>query len=193
GVKVALAAAIALTVLAVPGASSASANRVARSDRGSAVLAASLAGRTSQSFTVHGTTVTLQQLRARQEPPKGNPREASSRRATNIATRPASKPTATPSRISVSPHAPQTPVDEILGPQITDTAGYVPPDTMGAVGDTQFLFSVNGRFRAYNKTSPHTQIFDMAQTSFWGSTADVAGVSDGHVRYDGSTQRWFIT
>ena len=64
---------------------------------------------------------------------------------------------------------------------------------MGAVGDTQFLFSVNGRFRAYNKTSPHTQIFDMAQTSFWGSTADVAGVSDGHVRYDGSTQRWFIT
>ena len=74
-----------------------------------------------------------------------------------------------------------------------DTAGYVPPDTMGAVGPTQFLFSVNTNLRAYNKNVPHTQIFDVEETVFWGATADPAGVSDTHVRYDRATQRWFIT
>jgi hypothetical protein len=88
----------------------------------------------------------------------------------------------------------QTLVDEIIGPAITDTAlGNFPPDTMGAVGPTQFLFSVNGRFRAFNKNSPHTQIADVDQQVFWFGVADPAGVSDGHVRYDESTQRWFIT
>jgi hypothetical protein len=38
------------------------------------VSATSAVGRTSQSFSVHGTTVTNQQLRARQEPTLGTPR-----------------------------------------------------------------------------------------------------------------------
>jgi hypothetical protein len=95
--------------------------------------------------------------------------------------------------VGVSPDLPQPLVDEILGPKITDTAGFVPPDTMGAVGPTQFLFSVNGRFRGFNKNPPHTQVFDFDQQAFWGSVADPSGVSDAHVRYDRNTQRWFIT
>jgi hypothetical protein len=157
------------------------------------VSATSATGRTSQSFSVHGTTVTNQQLRARQEPAMGNPQQTSPRRATSLIPRPSSPPTAGSSpRTGSSPHSPQVLADEIIGPQITDTAGFVPPDTMGAVGPTQFLFSVNGRFRGYNKNSPHTQIFDFAQTAFWGSTADPAGVSDAHVRYDRASQRWFM-
>lgn len=88
---------------------------------------------------------------------------------------------------------PQTFADEILGPTFTDSTGFVPPDTMGAVGPTQFLFSVNGLFRAFNKNVPHAQVWSIAQSTFWGSTSGSAIVSDGHVRYDRVSQRWFIT
>jgi hypothetical protein len=154
--------------------------------------------------TVQGVVLTLEELRKRPEqPPLSRPREASPRRKfhTSAASPPQavsapegrqSRESATP-RLGNGPDFPQGLADKILGPQITDTAGFVPPDTMGAVGPTQFLFSVNGRFRAFNKNMPHTKIFDTDQVTFWGSTADPAGVSDAHVRYDPTTQRWFIT
>ena len=94
---------------------------------------------------------------------------------------------------AIGPDLPQTVTDEIIGPPYTDSGGFVPPDTMGAVGSIDFLFSVNGRFRAFTKALPHTQVMDTDQVAFWGANADVAGVSDGHVRYDRATQRWFIT
>jgi hypothetical protein len=160
------------------------------------IRAQSPLGAAGVSSTVKGVKVSLQTLRSRPEPPNGLPREASPRREFGNAAIPSNGVAGTPvgpaSSSASSPKLPQTVIDEILGPQITDTIGFVPPDTMGAVGPTQFLFSVNGRFRAFNKNSPHTQILDLSQVAFWGSTADAAGVSDAHVRYDRSTQRWFI-
>ncbi|MHB8629528.1 MAG: hypothetical protein ACYDBJ_23735 [Aggregatilineales bacterium] len=160
-------------------------------------------GQTGVSGTAKGVTVTLAELRSRPAPAKfATPRQASPRRTFSGSANPR---VAAPSAPAVSPSAapsaqtgageklPQTPIDEILGLQITNTAGFVPPDTMGAVGPTQFLFSVNDHLRAYNKNSPHTQIFDFDEIAFWGSTADPAGVSDTHVRYDRLSQRWFIT
>lgn len=154
------------------------------------------------SQTIHGVTVTLDELRNRAQTPRfSTPRQSSPRRTFDSAVVPApnfpssagSQSSAAPGPIGGGPNSPQPLVDEILGPQITNTPGFVPPDTMGAVGSTQFLFSVNGRFRAFNKDTPHTQIFDFDQAAFWGSTADSSGVADGHVRYDRATQRWFIT
>ncbi len=157
-------------------------------------------GRAGVSQTVHGVVVTLAELRSRAQSPQSSlPREASPRRTFNGLPAPVPAFSASAgSRPSVqagaSPALPQTPVDEILGPKITDLLlGFVPPDTMGAVGSIDFLFSVNGRFRAFTKDAPHTQVFDFDQATFWGSTADPSGVSDAHVRYDRDTQRWFIT
>jgi hypothetical protein len=157
-------------------------------------------GQTGVSSTVNGVAVSLQELRSRREPAKGSPREASPRRTFGGAASQADGAGATATSSAKSSatgnsglNSPQSLADEIIGPQISDTIGYVPPDTMGAVGPTQFLFSVNGRFRGYNKNTPHTQIFDIDQATFWGSTADPSGVSDAHVRYDSPTQRWFIT
>ncbi|MCL4544682.1 MAG: carboxypeptidase-like regulatory domain-containing protein [Chloroflexi bacterium] len=84
--------------------------------------------------------------------------------------------------------------DTIAGPQ----AGYgslylVPPDTMGAVGPTQFLFTVNGQFEGVQKNGAHAVIFNTSDADFWGSVANPAGVSDPHVRYDRTSGRWFIT
>ena len=194
-VKAAIAIALALNLMTVIAGPSVLASAVGgRSATGSQVLATNQLGQTGQSQTVQGVTVTLQQLRGRPEPAKGNPREASQLRTGGISANPNLSPTASPAaQVSSGQNLPQTLVDEIVGPQITDTPGFVPPDTMGAVGPTQFLFSVNGRFRGFNKNLPHTQILNLAQSAFWGSTADSAGVSDGHVRYDRASQRWFIT
>jgi len=158
--------------------------------------------RAGVSGTAQGVVVTLPELRQLPWPASFfNPREASPRRTFGnpIPQAPAMANPAYASSANLSPpigNGPdlaQTPTDEIFGLQVTDTAGFVPPDTMGAVGPTQFLFSVNDHLRAYGKNTPHTQIFDFDEVAFWGSTANAAGVSDTHVRYDRNTQRWFIT
>ena len=38
------------------------------------------------------------------------------------------------------------------GPSLADSLSF-PPDTMGAVGPTQFIAALNGRFRSYSKTT----------------------------------------
>jgi hypothetical protein len=157
--------------------------------------------RAGVSQTIPGVVVTLDELRSRPQPvPFARPREANPRRTFDGSLPPTPPASASAGngigsasgQIVGSPDLPQAPVDEILGLKFTDTAGFVPPDTMGAVGPTQFLFSVNTHLRAFNKNTPHTQIFDIDEQAFWGSTADPSGVSDTHVRYDRAIQRWFI-
>src|ERR1700682_2010230 len=190
-VKGAILVAIALNVLRAVAGSSVLARELGRRPAIASQVSANT--QTGQSQTVHGVTVTAQELRSRPEPPKGSPREATPRRTSAARANAGQSPSASqPPRTSSGQKSPQTLVDEIIGPAITDTLGFVPPDTMGAVGSTQFLFAVNGRFRGFNKNTPHTQIFDVAEATFWGATADAAGVSDAHVRYDRLTQRWFM-
>ena len=54
---------------------------------------------------------------------------------------------------STAPSTPQTVGTSFTGATIADTPGFVPPDTMGAVGPTQFVVTVNGRFRSFSKTT----------------------------------------
>ncbi|MCL4543856.1 MAG: hypothetical protein M1118_04530 [Chloroflexi bacterium] len=82
--------------------------------------------------------------------------------------------------------------DTIAGPTNVDS-GFVPPDTMGAVGPAQFMFTVNGRFQAFAKNGAHTLILNVPDATFWGNIADPSGVTDPHVRYDRLSGRWFIT
>jgi hypothetical protein len=148
---------------------------------------------------VQGVSVTADELRRRnQAAPMARPHQANPRRT--FAGVLASTPnlTASPNERGgsgsqpIGPDLPQTLGDEIIGPTEADS-GSVPPDTMGAVGSIDFLFTVNGRFRGFLKDPPHTQVFDTTDAAFWGTIADPAGVSDPHVRYDRATQRWIIT
>ena len=47
---------------------------------------------------------------------------------------------------------PQTLGVNFLGANLADTNAY-PPDTMGAVGPSQFLVGVNGRIRTFDKVT----------------------------------------
>ena len=98
------------------------------------------------------------------------------------------------------PSAPQTvdlTFDGVTGP--TDTGAF-PPDTMGAVGPTQFLVFVNGRIRTFNKsTGVADGVTNVDADVFFASVLTTPGAnevvftSDPNVRYDRLTGRWFLT
>jgi IPT/TIG domain len=94
---------------------------------------------------------------------------------------------------STSPLTTQTLGTSFTGATISDTPGFVPPDTMGAVGPSQFLVTVNGRFRSFSKTTGLADgALNVDPDVFFGSVRS-DNTSDPRVRYDRLSGRWFIT
>src|SRR5690349_13775835 len=84
------------------------------------------------------------------------------------------------------------------GPTLTDTGAF-PPDTMGAVGPTQFIAFENGRIRSYTKAGVADGVINADPDVFFASVmTPVAGAvlfnftSDPQVRYDRFTARWIL-
>ncbi len=76
--------------------------------------------------------------------------------------------------------------------RLADT-GMLPPDTMGDVGPTQYLVTLNGRFRTVAKTTGLADgIIDADPDVFFSTVTAGAGTSDPRVRYDRRTQRWIV-
>jgi len=92
-------------------------------------------------------------------------------------------------RASSAALGPQTPGTNFLGAQLSDS-GYVPPDSMGDVGPSQFLVCVNGRIRVFDRNGTMGPL-NTTTDSFFGSETSF-GTSDPHVRYDRLSQRWFV-
>jgi hypothetical protein len=95
--------------------------------------------------------------------------------------------------------APQTPGTSFTGATLTDTGAF-PPDTMGAVGPTQFIVAVNGRFRSFNKsTGVADSVLNIDPDVFFASVMTPVTppvvlnfTSDPRIRYDRLSGRWFI-
>ena len=90
-----------------------------------------------------------------------------------------------------------TSFDGATGPAET---GAFPPDTMGAVGPSQFFVFINGRMRTFNKTTGVADgVINVDPDVFFSSvmTPPVAGevvfTSDPNVRYDRLSGRWIVT
>ena len=69
---------------------------------------------------------------------------------------------------------------------------FRPPDTMGAIGTTQFLETSNGSVTAYNKA---TGLVDsrVSMTTFWSSVGLPGGANgDQRVLFDLYTNRWIM-
>ena len=76
--------------------------------------------------------------------------------------------------------------------------GFVPPDSMGAVGPTQFLVGVNGKIKVLSKTGTVGQLNTDLNTFFSSvMTPPPAGgdteTTDPRVRYDTLSGKWFVT
>src|SRR5438876_8496736 len=80
---------------------------------------------------------------------------------------------------------------------LADASGF-PPDSMGAVGPTQFLVVINGRVRTFNKGAGGADgVLDTGTDNFFSSvmTPPISNnlTSDPRVRYDRLSGRWFAT
>ncbi|HWN10685.1 MAG TPA: DUF4214 domain-containing protein [Pyrinomonadaceae bacterium] len=100
----------------------------------------------------------------------------------------------------LTPSAPQTismNFDTVTGP--TETGAF-PPDTMGAIGPTQFFVFLNGRLRTFNKaTGAADGVVNLDPDVFFSSVMTPAPpplainfTSDPQVRYDRLSGRWFL-
>lgn len=72
------------------------------------------------------------------------------------------------------------------------SVGSFPPDTMGAVGPTQFLMAVNGRIRVFSKSTGAVGELDADMDSFFNSVRGSDATTDPRVQYDRLTGRWFV-
>jgi hypothetical protein len=89
------------------------------------------------------------------------------------------------------PLFPQTVGTSFLGAQVSES-GFIPPDSMGAVGPTQVLVIVNGRIKVFDKAGVLGAL-NATTDSFFASVRNGSSMSDPHVRYDRLSGRWFLS
>ena len=92
-----------------------------------------------------------------------------------------------------APSVPQSIGTSFTGATVADTPGFVPPDSMGAVGPTQFIVTVNGRLRSFSKTTGMADGALNVDPNVFFNSVRSAGTSDPRIRYDRLSGRWFIT
>jgi hypothetical protein len=98
-----------------------------------------------------------------------------------------------------NPLAPQTIGTQFDGATGPADTGVFPPDTMGAVGPTQFFVFLNGRLRTFNKTSGVADgVINTSSNVFFASVLTPPGAGTAtttmnpQVRYDRLSARWFL-
>jgi hypothetical protein len=79
------------------------------------------------------------------------------------------------------------------GPSQYDAASFsrnfIPPDTMGAVGRTQFVTTANGVYGVYDKaTGANLALYK--DTSFWASAGQTGANGDSRILYNAAASRW---
>jgi hypothetical protein len=98
-------------------------------------------------------------------------------------------------RLGTALAAPQLAVGtSFTGATLADS-GFVPPDSMGAVGPSQFLVTVNGRIRVFGKAGAAGALDASLDTFFSTVISQGANVhtTDPRVRYDPLSGKWFVT
>ena len=96
-----------------------------------------------------------------------------------------------------APNVVATTFDGVTGPNET---GSFPPDSMGAVGPSQFIIFVNGRIRSFNKASGTADgVLNVNPDVFFASVMTPESspalnfTSDPQIRYDRLSGRWILT
>ena len=87
--------------------------------------------------------------------------------------------------------SPQTIGPNFTGATLAETGAF-PPDSMGAVGPTQFVMAVNKRIKVFDKTTGALGALDATTNTFFESVRNGISTSDPRVRYDRLSGRWFI-
>lgn len=66
---------------------------------------------------------------------------------------------------------------------------FIPPDTMGAVGKTQYMETTNGAYAVFDKaTGTRTSL--VSDVAFWSTAGQTGSNGDSRVMYNASADRW---
>lgn len=68
---------------------------------------------------------------------------------------------------------------------------FIPPDTMGAVGKTQFVSVLNGGVGIFDKATGAT-LSKISDVTFWANAGLVGTSGDPRVMYNAQAQRWIV-
>ena len=69
---------------------------------------------------------------------------------------------------------------------------FIPPDTMGAVGTTQYMEVSNGAYAVYDKYTG-SQLSLTSDLTFWSSKAGLTGANgDSRVMFNAAANRWIV-
>ena len=93
---------------------------------------------------------------------------------------------------AVTAFLPQTVGTNFLGVQSGIESPFIPPDSMGAVGPTQFLVVVNGRIKVFDKAG-NLGPLNADTDVFFQSVLNGSSLSDPRVVYDRLSGRFFIS
>lgn len=97
----------------------------------------------------------------------------------------------TPNREGTEPRLPQTLSTAFDVQDLGTSGGFIPPDTVGDVGPTQYLSCSNGRLRVHSKAG--VLGLNTTLNGFFQSVRNGFGTSDPRVRFDRTTNRWFVS
>jgi hypothetical protein len=101
-------------------------------------------------------------------------------------------PVGAPATRTSAVQSPQTPGLSFDGATLSDTLMF-PGDPNGAVGPTQYIVTVNGKLRSFNKTTGAADgVLNLVIDNFFVSVRNGAFLSGPRIRYDRLSQRWFI-
>ena len=92
---------------------------------------------------------------------------------------------------AIGPKQAVNPSTSFLGVQ-SNQSGFIPPDSMGAVGPSQVLVFVNGRIRVFDKQGNPGGL-NVSDSAFWASVRNGSEATDPGVEYDRLSQRWVVS
>ncbi len=91
-------------------------------------------------------------------------------------------------------NTPQTVGRNFLGVSRTESGGFTPPDSHGAVGPTQVVVAANVFMKSFNKaTGDPDGVLNLSLSTFFSSVSGGAGLSDPRVKFDPISRRWFVS
>lgn len=66
---------------------------------------------------------------------------------------------------------------------------FIPPDTMGAVGRTQYMSTTNGAYAVFDKATG-TRTALMSDVAFWAAAGQTGANGDSRIMYNADASRW---
>lgn len=105
--------------------------------------------------------------------------------------------------LSLDTNGKSAPVFNLAGPYVRGFEGvsqydgasfgrnFIPPDTIGAVGATQYMETTNGAYAVFDKTTG-TRTSLVSDVAFWAGAGQTGTNGDSRVMYNAAANRWVV-